>query len=173
MRAQSEIFVNRLCTTIFCVFAFFYLLCFQNERLAFAQDYLSHGATTYKSFIGALIITITLFLLSLLTAFLLKKSFLFLPAIYHLPSALVLGAICDINPPTTNTTHLFGSAWIWGIVILVFLWIAYYIFRGNIIRFKSSLVALLVNLFAIFILLVLAVSMGTTDNLQSLHPVGV
>ena len=55
-----------MCAVVFFVFTFCYLYFYQADVLAMAQHVLSGGKTRYNSLIGAVLITLVLYLLQLL-----------------------------------------------------------------------------------------------------------
>ncbi len=163
-RTSIDRFTEGVCTIIFGAFAFLYLYMYQGRLLAAVQHYLSRGVTTYNYLVGAIIITVLLLLLSLLTATLVRRSFRFLPAIYHLPSCLALGVLTDFRLSTSPNVPTFGHSWVVAIALLVVLAIATMMMRGNFIRYKDPLQGLLANLFTLLVCLLLGVSMGNTTH---------
>ncbi len=163
-RKGPETGVSILCTLIFGAFIFLYLLFFQCDLLAYAQRSLSGGATSYNAVIGAVIITSVLLLLSLLTSRVFACHFSFAPALWHLPSALALAAVCDIHVKDAGETGVFGNWWIFCIVIFVLLIIANYFVKWAYFRFSSLTQALSVNLLLLLGILLLPVCIGNTDK---------
>src|SRR5574344_79897 len=103
--------IEGTCGLLFTLFAFFYLLCSQDEVIGAAQNILSHGLITYKPFMGAVIIT---FLLMLLQRFVARLSHL--PSMFHVltyfPSCICLVMLCDVCEATFNP--LFSATyWFW------------------------------------------------------------
>ncbi len=159
-----EIFVSGVCSVIFCAFTFLYLFFFQNDLLAYVQKCLSHGMTVYNALPGAVIITAVLFLLSLLSATVLLRHFSFMPAIYHMPSALVLAIVCDVHIRGDGVSGLYGDKWVGCTVVFVLLLLANFLLRNREIRFINRQKSFLVNLLAIFIIILIAVFTGNTNE---------
>lgn len=156
--------VSILCTLIFGAFIFLYLLFFQSDLLAYAQRSLSGGTTSYNAVVGAVVITVVLLLLSLLSSRVFACHFSFTPAIWHLPSALALATMCDIHVKDAEETGVFGDGWILCLVLFVALIIANYVVKWAFIRFDSLSGALSVNLLLMLAILILPVCIGNTDK---------
>ncbi len=162
----ADTLVHIACGIIFPTFVFLYLLCFQSDLIAFGQDYLSQGMTSYNPFLGAIIITGVLSLLSVLSAKVLLKRFSFLPAVYYLPSALLLAILCDIHIPQSSEGHLFGSSWIVCVVIFVVLLLANVLLKNATIGYIKTDRSLLLNLTILFVILLFAVLMSNTNRVD-------
>ncbi len=162
--SSSEPLVNIVCTVLFCAYVFLYLLFFQNNMLAYAQYYLSEGATTYNSLIGAVIITSTLLLVSGLTARTIAKHLYIAPALYHLPSLMILASICDVNIVEGNQTDVYGNSWISAILILSLLALANHFVGKMKLRSRDIFSNLWMNLLIMTVMFLLSVSMANTDE---------
>ena len=104
---------------LFGLFTFFYLYNYQADLLAMAQHVLSGGKTTYDAFIGALLITLTLYLLQVVVmGFLKLKSRSH--ALTYFPSLLVLTILTDVSPEM-DKGFSFG-AWLWVFPLLIAVW---------------------------------------------------
>ncbi len=165
---EAEPIVNLVCSVVFCLFTFCYLLFFQNDMLAYAQHYLSGGTTVYNSLVGAVIITLLLMLFSLLSAKVLLRNFFVLPALYHLPSALLLAAMTDINIVEAGTS-VFGWSWVVALVIfcialLLNQGVSGMAFLAEPRNTQGILRGLWINLVVIVSLLLLAVFSGNTNE---------
>lgn len=108
---------NTICTLVFLVFVFTNLFCFQNNMLVYAQHVLSGGTTVYNSLVGAVILSIILGLLSLFSSRFFTNNMYSVPAIYHLPSLLVLASLTDVHITSGNDESVYGHTWIVSIVI--------------------------------------------------------
>lgn len=117
-RHQSSALVNTICSVLFYAFAFLYLYFFQGDLLGYAQHVLSGGATVYDTFVGAVIITAVLMLLSVLSARVLGRNYYNAPSFYHLPSALILAAMIDIHVQDASGS-VFGHVWIVALILFV------------------------------------------------------
>lgn len=70
---NQDTLVRVACTFVFSLFAFFYLYYFQADLLTVTQHVLSQGQTHYNHFIGAILITLVLLFVQVVTANLLKR----------------------------------------------------------------------------------------------------
>ena len=112
--------ITMLCLASFCLFSFCYLLCMKGDLLAEAQFAFSHGVTHYSHFFGALMITIILMLIQMLT---LKMTGLSgkLYALTFLPSFLFLIVVTSVNKNVFGD-FTFGS-WVWVIPLVLVLYV--------------------------------------------------
>ena len=62
---SSTVAIRLMCAIVFLTFSFVWLYCFQADVLAAAQHVLSKGLTSYKPFVGAVLITLVLQVLQL------------------------------------------------------------------------------------------------------------
>jgi hypothetical protein len=116
---SSTIGLHLMCAIVFLIFSFIWLNCFQADVMAVAQHVLSKGMTRYDPLIGAVIITVLLYVLQLMayTLFRLRKRS---HALTYFPSMLVLGVITDINSDIDQ--HFSLGAWWWLFPLLMVLW---------------------------------------------------
>lgn len=118
-KQDGTITVKVVCALLFIFFAFFWLYWFQADVLAVAQHVLSGGKTHYNRIIGALFITLGLFVLHLAVyaaVRLSRRSH----ALTYLPSMLILAVLSDI--PSDIDRHFSLGAWPWVIPIVLLLW---------------------------------------------------
>ena len=116
---SSTVAIRLMCAIVFLTFSFVWLYCFQADVLAAAQHVLSKGLTTYKPFVGAVLITLALQVFQLIVYALTrlrKRSH----ALTYLPSMLALALITDIH--TDIDSHYTLSSW-WIILLVLVLWV--------------------------------------------------
>ena len=114
----STVAIRLMCAIVFLTFSFVWLYCFQADILAAAQHVLSKGLTTYKPFVGAVLITLALQVFQLIVYALTrlrKRSH----ALTYLPSMLALAVITGINSDIDS--HYALSSW-WVILLVFVLW---------------------------------------------------
>lgn len=117
---SSTVAIRLMCAIVFLSFSFVWLYCFQADVLAAAQHVLSKGLTTYKPFVGAILITLVLQSLQLIIYALTrlrKRSH----ALTYLPSMLALAVITDVNSDVDGQYTL-GPLW-WILPIVIALWL--------------------------------------------------
>lgn len=88
--------VRALCLLIFLIFNFLYLYKFQGDVYAVSQHILSDGKTTYNNLVGAIVLTIILYCLHIVTLYFVRLR----PHLYALsytPSFLLLILLTYIN----------------------------------------------------------------------------
>ena len=88
--------MRMVCAIAFWLFSFSYLFFFQSDILAAGQHVLSKGQTHYNAFIGAVLITLTLYLLQRVVAHFTKLEKR-AHALTYFPSLLVLTIITDVS----------------------------------------------------------------------------
>lgn len=107
---NSTIIVKWMCAIVFLVFSFLWLYSFQADVLAAFQHVMSDGRTHYNRLVGAVLITLLLQVLQLLTysIFRLKNRG---HALTYFPSMLVLALISAISIDVQQSFH-WGLWWI-------------------------------------------------------------
>lgn len=118
-RDGSTIILRVMCAIVFLTFSFLWLYFFQADVLAVAQHVLSHGKTHYNGLLGAVLITLVLWMLQVVVAVLLKLSKRCY-AFTFLPSMLMLGLLSDID--TDIDRHISLGAWWWGFPLILIFW---------------------------------------------------
>lgn len=116
---NSTSILKIVCAISFLTFTFCYLYFYQADILAVGQHVLSGGATHYNTTIGAILITLTLFLLQV-GVYALTKLERRAHALTYFPSLLVLTLITDVSP-RIDERFSFG-AWLWVFPLLLILY---------------------------------------------------
>ena len=98
-----------VCSILFCCFTFVYLHAYQADVLAVAQHVLSGGKTSYHAGIGAVLITLTLYLVHLGVRRVCLRSGIGC-ALSFFPSLLLLTMLTDIN---NDIDRRFSLGWWW------------------------------------------------------------
>lgn len=105
-----------MCAGLFCLFTFCYIFFYQSDILALGQHVLSEGLTHFNRSVGAVLLTIALYLIHIpvrqLTQ-LKKRAY----ALNYFPSLLILTVITDVSP--TIDVHFSFGAWIWVFPLLI------------------------------------------------------
>jgi len=162
--------VKHVCSSLFIAFSFLYLYFIQGEYIAKLQFILSDGRTIYSIFWGALIITLLLKIIQLLTQRIFITSLHFY-ALTYIPSFMFLVVLCDIFVSTTQHINL---GWWWlGIPLTLFFtyllnkWsydIRKHLFSHN--TQHKLLSFLLSNFLVFFILFLLSGSINSTSDTE-------
>ena len=95
--------INRVIAVIFCVFVFCLIYFNQADIMALAQHSLSHGKTIYRPFIGAVIITVVLYLIQRVIYYFFRIDGKW-HSVTYLPSFIVLIVVIDIATSCTVAT---------------------------------------------------------------------
>lgn len=98
-----------VCSILFCCFTFVYLHAYQADVLAVAQHVLSGGKTSYHAGVGAVLITLTLYLVHLGVRRVCLRSGIGC-ALSFFPSLLLLTMLTDIN---NDIDRRFSLGWWW------------------------------------------------------------
>lgn len=93
---RTDRLTTLVCTSLFAVFAFVYLYCYQADLLTVMQHVFSKGQTHYNQLVGAIIITVVLVLLQVGVANLCRKARV-ASGITFVPSALALAMLTDVH----------------------------------------------------------------------------
>ena len=115
VKNDSTVTVKAASAVVFAVFTFLWLYFFQADVLFYGQHVLSGGVTTYNRTVGAVLITLLLWLLQLgvycLTR-LSKKAY----ALTFFPSMLLLAMMTSIR---VGEEDLLSSYWCWLVPLLL------------------------------------------------------
>ena len=113
---NGTLITRMACAIFFLLFTFLYLYEYQSDVLAVAQHVLSHGATHYNRTVGAVLITVALWLIQIgiyAISGLSRKCH----ALTYLPSMLLLGIITDVSP--SFATGCYPYFWLWVFPLLM------------------------------------------------------
>ena len=119
VKNNSTVGIHLMCAIVFLTFSFVYLYFFQADVIAVVQHVLSYGVTHYNRLVGAVLITLTLYLVQLLIYVIVrlrKRSH----ALTYFPSMLALGIVSDVNYDVNQNFSL--GAWWWLLPLLLVLW---------------------------------------------------
>ncbi len=126
---DNSILVVSSCAIVFALFVFLFLFFLEAGTLEMTQHVLSGGATHYNRTIGAIIITLVLFLVQLFT----KQITHLYGGFYSLsyfPSILLLAILTIVNPNFSSIP--FYGFWFWLFPLLMLIYIGFvYIYRKN------------------------------------------
>lgn len=116
---DSTAAMRAVCAVAFIIFSFCFLYFRQADVLCLAQHVLSGGQTAYSPAAGAVLITLTLFLLHRIvnSYFKINRRFHWLT---YLPPMLLLTIISDISPDI-DKRFSFGS-WLWVAPLVLIVW---------------------------------------------------
>lgn len=116
-----EFYTQMACAIAFCVFSFVYLYYYQGELLAVAQYVLSGGKTHYGNMVGAILITLTLYLLQCTVMHVAKLRWR-AHAFTYFPSLLILTIITDVSPNIDK--HFSFGGWLIAFPLLTVAYVA-------------------------------------------------
>lgn len=116
---HSTAVVKTACAIVFLLFTFFYLYYFQADILAMAQHVLSHGKTHYNRTVGAVLITVVLYLLQM-GVYAVTKLEWRAHALTYFPSLLVLTFLTSPGNRFLHDASL--GAWLWAGPLVVLLY---------------------------------------------------
>lgn len=108
--------VRVICAVLFLIFTFLYLFEYQADILSVTQHVLSKGQTHYNQVVGAILITLVLWLVQGVAYAITKLNGLF-HAITFFPSLLLLGILTDVTPDIVHESYL--GHWLWGFPLLM------------------------------------------------------
>lgn len=113
---NGTIIMRVKCAIFFLLFTFLYLFEYQADILAVTQHVLAHGATHYNRIVGAVLLTIILWVLQLVIFGLCGLSRRF-HALTYLPSLLLLGILTDVTSHVDQEPYL--GNWLWGFPLIM------------------------------------------------------
>ncbi len=170
MRRRIAPIIPALIWLLFYAFAFCFVFFFQRDILAYEQFILSDGLTHYNNWVGAILIIVVMNILSWLTSLSLKNYY-FLPAVYHIPSALFLAVVTDINIISNSQSALYGNSWIWALGIIALLYISDKIIDRVTVRTNERTLLFAENLVVLIITMSLVALLSNTSEFdhETLH----
>lgn len=113
---NGTIIMRVMCAIFFLFFTFVYLYDYQADILAATQHVLSHGVTHYNRLVGALLITLVLWLVQL-GVFALTHLTRLAHALTYLPSLLLLAILTDVSSKIEQGCFL--GNWVWAFPLLI------------------------------------------------------
>ncbi len=119
---NGAMLMKMVCAILFLIFTFCFLYCYQADILTVAQHVLSKGQTHYNRTIGAVLITIVLYLLQLGVCSFTKLDHR-THALTYFPSLLILATITDINTDIDRGLSL--GVWLWIFPLLILLYVVW------------------------------------------------
>lgn len=165
MRNPGQL-TRAVCALLFCLFTFYYVFSYQCDLIAYAQMVLSEGMTHFDRTVGALLITVALYIVHLFVYGLVKPHNRYI-ALSYFPSLLILTVITDI--PDNIAEHFSFGAWLWVAPLLLLLFVGLVVFlRQWSARWQASPFSLFhdawVNLTIMAIMFLLAGLVGNGDE---------
>ena len=118
-RKNSALATIVVCALVFFVFSFSWLYLFQADVLTVAQHQLSGGKTHYNATLGALIITLVLFIVQQ-GVFMVTRLSRRTHALTYFPSMLLLAILSSVGPVFVESKSL--GDWAWAIPVLLVVW---------------------------------------------------
>lgn len=109
---------------VFCVFSFIYLFFYQADLLTMEQHILSGGLTQYNRLVGAILLTVLLYICQLALDALTRRSIKY-PALTFFPSAVLLAMLTDISPDIDQGYTMGKWCWLAPLLIMAFALVAY------------------------------------------------
>ena len=109
-RLNDTLLVRWVSSILFCCFTFVYLYVYQGDVLTVAQHLLSEGKTSYHAGVGAILITLTLYLVHLGVSYVCRPSGIG-HSLTFFPSLLLLTILTDISD-NIDRNFLLGGWWI-------------------------------------------------------------
>lgn len=156
------------CAILFLLFTFLYLYDYQADVLAVAQHILSHGATHYNRTVGAVLITLVLWLLQV-GLFALTRLSRRCHALTYLPSLLLLGIITDV--PSSISNGCYSGYWLWLFPLLMVayafvVWVARQLEPMELPQTSTGLFSKMtfVNLLQMVVMLLIVCGIGNSDK---------
>lgn len=118
---SSTLTIHVMCAIVFVLFSLAWLYFFQADVMAMTQYELSGGLTHYNAAVGALIITVLLYLLQLVVyavTRLKKRSH----ALTYVPSMLILAMLTDVSQQIASDGDVDHTISWWLVVLIILVW---------------------------------------------------
>lgn len=120
-----------VCAVVFLLFSFCWLYRFQADVLAVAQHVLSDGQTSYNPFVGAVLITVILFIVQQGVYAVLRLNSCN-HALTYFPSFLLLAMVSGLA--ADNSGHISMGKWLWLFPLLMVLWGGFVWFSKQVVQ---------------------------------------
>lgn len=168
INSNNSTFVNSVCAIVFMLFTYVYLYFFQADLIAMEQHVLSGGTTHYNKTVGAILITLVLYLLKLGVSKLTKFDG-WLNLLNYVPSLLLM-VILTSGGPDFDTNAFPGT-----VIFIVFIILIGYIIFAVFFRRKqfrtvntsyngTILGSLWKSILALSIMFIFVCACGNTDK---------
>lgn len=168
VKTNNSTLTRSVCAIVFILFTFIYLYCFQADILSMEQHILSGGTTHYDRTVGAILITLILFLLQLGVNKLTRFTGI-LYAMTYFPSLLLLTVLTAVNQEFDTNT--FSGKWLLLASLLLIIFICFSVFYKqknfsfNISFLKGSTIeSLWKNLLLLSIMFIAVCSIGNNND---------
>lgn len=118
---SSTLTIHVMCAIVFVLFSLAWLYFFQADVMAMTQYELSGGLTHYNAAVGALIITVLLYLLQLVVyavTRLKKRSH----ALTYVPSMLILAMLTDVSQQIASDGDVDHTISWWLVALIILVW---------------------------------------------------
>lgn len=165
---NSTIILRVVCAILFFVFTFLYLFDFQADVLAFIQHVLSDGVTRYNRIIGAVLITLLLWIIQVIV-FASSRICGYFHALTYLPSLLLLAVLTDVTDNLKHESYLGNWLWLFPLIILVYSAVLWVIRQYEVIHIKDRVTAtyklLWSNVLLMTAMFVITSQIGNNDKL--------
>ena len=119
---SSTLTIHVMCAIVFVLFSLAWLYFFQSDVMAMTQYELSGGLTHYNSALGAIIITVLLYLLQLVVyavTRLKKRSH----ALTYVPSMMILAMLTDVSQQIAADGDIDHQLSWWVVVLVALVWV--------------------------------------------------
>lgn len=107
------------CAVLFLIFTFLYLYDYQADILAVTQHVLSHGQTNYNRLVGALLITVVLWMVQV-GVYVGTRLKGYTHALTYFPSLLLLGILTDITPNIGRESYIGHWWWLFPLLMVMY-----------------------------------------------------
>ena len=121
-KKSSTLTIHVMCAIVFVLFSLAWLYFFQSDVMAMTQYELSGGLTHYNSALGAVIITVLLYLLQLVVyavTRLKKRSH----ALTYVPSMMILAMLTDVSQQIAADGDIDHQLSWWVVVLVALVWV--------------------------------------------------
>lgn len=165
---NGTIVMRVMCAVLFLLFSFLYLYEYQADILTVTQHVLSQGATHYNRTIGAVLITLVLWLLQMSIQAITRLNG-FAHALTYFPSLLLLGILTDVTPNLENESYIGHWFWLFPLLMIIYAGIVWTCRQMESVHFQvrngGKLSFLWINLLGMTAMSLLTCAIGCNDRL--------
>lgn len=160
--------IRLVCSILFLLFSFLYLYEYQADILSFTQHVLSKGVTHYNRMVGAIVITLVLWLLQIAIHTTTRINGFF-HALTYFPPFILLGVLTDVTPNLESEGYIGHWFWLFPLLMIIYAGVVWMCKQMESVHHqvqnRSVLFSLWVNLLGMIAMSLLTCFIGCNDRL--------
>lgn len=170
-RGETNSFIETVCGVLFCIFTLCYIYFFQSDLLAYTQYIYSDGLTAYNTFVGSVLITVSLLVVTVLVRRFLLRNLSCVPSLSYAPALMALAVVTDDHLSESGIGIEEGSAVWYAVFMVAIVFLINYLFKrihlfGRLVTQLDYLKSVALNTSLLLVLCLLSVFVSNTFSLD-------